>query len=191
MAVKTVDVLNTFGTLETVERPKETAGGLIKANDKTAKAPLGVLYRHKGNVYRYVQHNPGTAVAVKAGGVAYWKTLSPADGDWVVSSDQTDSIGGVNAVAGIYVDDITVGAAASTAFVTAEYYTWIGVGGVFRVQCAASVVAGDKLIGGTTDLQFERVAAGTQPTDVVFGIALATRDVTSTSVKALLQALDW
>lgn len=182
MTVTAPDGLFTFGTLETVERQNEKLGGIEATNDATPKAPLGVLYRHGGKVYRYVKHSvvTDTTVLSAAKGVAHWRLLDPPNGVFTVSSDKSDSIGGINTVAGIY-----------GGVVTNNYYTWIGVGGVFDVLGAAGTVAGDKLIGSTVDLHFGRIAAGTAPTDVVYGVALATIDPTALNVKALLQNLLW
>ena len=171
------DGLYAFGSLETVEIPSSGPGA---ANDAVAKAPVGILYRHQGNTYRYVQHNPGTAVATAAGGVAYWRTLSPTAGTFVVSSDESDTIAGINGVAGVY-----------GGVVTALYYTWIQVAGVVAALVVNSTVAGDKMIGYATDLNFNRIAAGGNVTDQVFGIALSTKNTTTGTSLVLLQNLNW
>jgi len=172
------DGLFTFGTLETVEIPYAGPG---YANDATAKAPLGVLYRHEGNVYRYVQFDNGTdAVAAAVSKVAYWKTLAPASGSFVVTCDVSSAIvSGVNLVAGVL-----------GCTVTDLYYTWIQVGGVVDAVCAASVVAGDKLTYGA-DGAFARNAAGTDLPDAVYAIALETVDITTYIGSVLLQNLIW
>jgi hypothetical protein len=177
MTVYVVDGLHTFGSQEVVEIP---SAGPQAANDSTKKAPLGILYRHKGNVFRYVYHAPGTAVATVAGGVAFWKSLDPVNGLFTVSSDETDTIAGINGVAGIY-----------GCVVTATYYTWIQVGGVVTALTAAGTVASDKCIGAVTDTIFGRIAAGGACTDVVFGIALSARNGTDGTNTVLLQNLDW
>lgn len=173
------DGLYTFGTLETVEVPSSGPG---VANDATAKAPLGVMVKYEGNLYRYVYHYPGTAVATAAGAVAYWKSLDPAAGTFTVSSDQTDSIAGINAVAGLY-----------GCVVTSQYYTWIQVGGVnsAALMVDGSMAAGAKCIGHTTDTKFGYVDAGTDNSDVVFGIVIGSIDITNYKAAVLLQNLAW
>ncbi len=174
------DGLFTYGTLETVEVPGSGASPKT-ANDATAKAPLGVLYRHKGNVYRYVKFDNGTDnVAAAANKVAYWLALDPEAGTFTVTCDVSSAIGaGKNLVAGVL-----------GAVVTDAYYTWIQVGGVTDAVLVASVVAGDKLIYGA-DGAFARNAAGTDLPDVVFAVALETVDPTSLVGSVLLQNLIW
>lgn len=171
------DGLFTFGTLETVEIPSAGPG---YANDAVAKAPLGVLYRHNGNVYRYVQFDNGAGnVASAAGAVAYWKTLAPASGSFVVTCDIESAIAaGVNMVAGVM-----------GAVVTDQYYTWIQVGGVVTALTAADTAAGDACIYGT-DSTFGRDAAGSVA-DLEFAIALTARNTTAGTNSVLLQNLIW
>jgi hypothetical protein len=171
------DGLYTFGTLETVEIPSSGPG---VANDAVAKAPLGVLYRHQGNVYRYVQFDNGAGnVAAVQYGVVYWKTLSPSEGSFVVTSDISSAIGsGKNLVAGV-----------TGAVITDQYYTWIQVGGVCTALTAESTVAGDACVYGT-DNTFGRDAAGSVA-DQAYGIALDTRHFTNGTNTVLLQNLIW
>jgi hypothetical protein len=169
-----MDGLFTFGNLETVEIPY---AGPQAANDPTALAPIGVLLRYKGNLYRYVKFNNGRAdVAAAVGGVAYWMTLTPSTGVFTVSSDQTDSVAGVNGVAGVLGN-----------VVTNLYYTWVQVGGIVSAKCAAGTVAGDKLTGSATDLTFARIAAAGAVTDVVFGVAHGALNTTTGFATVLLQ----
>jgi hypothetical protein len=169
------DGLYTFGTLETVEIPSAGPGS---ANDAVAKAPLGVLYRHQGNVYRYVQFSQGAIAAVQYG-VTYWKTLSPSAGSFEVTADISAAIGsGVNLVAGIL-----------GTVVTDTYYTWIQVGGTCTALCAASTVAGDICTYGT-DKTFGRDASGSMA-DQAYAIALDTRHITNGTCTVLLQNLIW
>jgi hypothetical protein len=184
MTVTIKDGLHTFGTQELVEIPNDlinSGGGITKTNDAVQKAPLGILFRYKGNVYRYVQHDDGTAaVATAAGGVARWKTLDPANGKFIVTSDCTDEIG-LNLIAGIY-----------GYVVTDQYYTWIQVGGVVSAFVANSTVAGDVCIDGTTDLYFDRIAADASIIYKPFGVALESKSATITNqALVLLLGMIW
>ena len=172
--------LFTFGTLETVEIPSAGPGA---ANDAVAKAPLGVLYRHKGNVYRYVLFDNGAGnVAAAVGAVAYWKALDPSNALlplFTVTGDISDAIGsGVNMVAGVMGN-----------IVTDLHYTWIQVGGVVTALTAASTAAGDGVIHGT-DNTFGRQAAGSY-VNQSFGTALDARNTTAGTNSVLLQNLIW
>lgn len=172
------DGLYTFGTQEIVEVPST---GPQYANDATAKAPLGILYRHQGNVYRYVQFDDGSdAVAAAAGSVAYWKTLAPTSGSFIVTCDVSSAIGtGKNMCAGVL-----------GCVVTDQYYTWAQVAGVVSAKTAASFVAGDKAIYGA-DGAFARIAAGGANTDVIFAVALGTRNTTTSLTSVLLHNMAW
>jgi hypothetical protein len=172
--------LFTFGTLETVEIPYAGPG---VANDAVAKAPLGVLYRHKGNVYRYVLFDNGAGnVAAVVGGVVYWKALDPNNELlplFTVTSDIESGIAsGVNMVAGV-----------TGVIVTDLHYTWIQVGGVVTALTAASTAAGDGCCHGT-DNTFGRMAAGSF-INQCFGIALTARNTTAGTNSVLLQNLIW
>lgn len=177
MPVNSKDGLYAFGSLETVEVPSAGPG---TANDLVQKAPLGVLYRHQGNIYRYVKFFKGTTIAAAATKVAYWYAVDPPEGVFTVTCEVAIAIaGGKNLVAGVL-----------GAVVTDGYYTWIQVGGVCDAVCAASVVAGDKLIYGGNGA-FARNAAGTDLPDHVYAIALETVDPTSYVGSVLLQNLNW
>jgi len=170
------DGLHTFHSLEIVEVPSAGPG---TANDPTAKAPVGVMYRHLGNVFRYVKFYQG-AIPAAATKVGYWYALDPPNGIFTVSCDVSACIAaGVNLCAGVL-----------GAVVTNGYYTWIQVAGVCDAVCAAGVVAGDKLIYGG-DGAFARVAAGGALTDQCYAIALGTVDPSSYVGSVLLQNLDW
>jgi hypothetical protein len=172
-----MDGLFTFGTLETVEIP---AAGPGYANHVAAKSPLGVLYRHNGNVYRYVQFDNGTDnVAAVAGGVLYWKSLAPASGTFIATSDISSAIAaGVNLVAGV-----------AGCVITDQYYSWIQVGGVVTALTEASTAAGDGCCYGT-DNTFGRQAAGVF-IDANYGVALTARNTTAGTNSVLLQNLVW
>ncbi|MBF0562600.1 MAG: hypothetical protein HQL37_11385 [Alphaproteobacteria bacterium] len=177
MTVTAKDGLYAFGSLETVEVP---SGGPGLANDAVAKAPVGILYRHQGAIYRYVKVD-ASDVATAAGAVGYWLTagLDPANGVFKVTADISDAIAsGVNMVAGVF-----------GAVITDQYYTWIQVGGVVTALTAASTVAGDMVCYGT-DSTFGRMAAGSQ-VNVNYGVALGARNGTTGTNSVLLQNLAW
>ena len=172
------DGLFAFGNSETVEVPFNN-GRPDTANDSTQKAPLGTLYRFKGNLFRYVLFNSGTdAVAAAQYGVAHWLLagLDPSVGLFTVTSDYSSGLAGVNGVAGILGGIITTG-----------NYTWIQVGGLSTVKCAVSFVAGDVAIGGSSDLTFNRLAADASITSLGYGTATASRDGSGND-KFLLEA---
>lgn len=172
MTVTLKDGLFTFGSNQISEVPPSlpvTASGDIEStNDATQKAPLGVLYRHKGNVYRYVKFDDGTgvaqvtAVACIAGGVMMWEALDPPNGIFTVTSAAGARLG-KNCIAGIALRVITNG-----------YYSWIQVGGVhLLVSVNTSNAAGDVMIYSDTDQTFGRCAADAAVTGMPFGVALA------------------
>jgi hypothetical protein len=185
MTVTLKDGLFTFGSQEIVEVPPKltvaASGDIAATNDATQKAPLGILYRHKGNVYRYVQFdNGGDNVAAAAGGVAHWYNLDPINGLFIVSSDYSNSVG-KNLVAGILLKAVTD-----------QYYTWIQVGGVAMAYVADSTVAGDLCIYGSTDLYFARAAVGAAVLGLPFGVALeAKSNTTANKAYVLLLNMIW
>jgi hypothetical protein len=144
-----------------------------------SNAVLGTIVRFDGNLYRYCLHDEGSgAVAVTVGGVAHFLALDPETGIYTITGDQTDSIGGANAVAGIYGNVVTNG-----------NFCYLQVGGVALVNTAASTAAGDKVVGGSTDLTFNRSVAGAAPIDTVYGGVISARVSNQNSV--ILQNLDW
>jgi len=182
----TPDGVFTFGSGQVQQIP---ASGPGYANDATAKAVLGSLYRENGKVWRYVQFDNGTGdVAAVAGGAAVWKTLAPTSGSFIVSSDYTDAIG-KNLVAGIL-----------GCVVTDQYYTWIQVGGIVSALLdfsaltgdpVAAAVAGCKCLYSTTDLKLRLIEAATDPTAVVYGVLIASANYTAGTGSVLLQNLEW
>ena len=179
------DGLFLFGSNQTAEVPS-TPGN---ANDATPKAPLGSLYRANGKVYRYVQFDDGAAVTAVAGGVVHWKTLAPASGSFVVTSDQSGALG-KNLVAGVL-----------GSVVTDQYYTWIQVGGI--ASCTGldfSGISGDPVAGyvkgckaaySATDLAFKLTPPATSPAAVVYGVVVAATSYTAGTGDILLQNLEW
>lgn len=167
-----------YGPNQVAEFPQP---GPQYANDPTAKNIPGRVIQYKGKRYRYVQFDNGAHnVAALASGVAYWKDLQPEYGIFTVTSDQSDSIAGLNGVAGVF----------EVAGVTDQYFTWIEVGGVVDSLVADSTVASDKMIGKSTDQTFDRIATTVAATDNVYGVAQDAKDTLGTS-RVLLQNLDW
>jgi hypothetical protein len=167
-----------FGLNQIVELP---SGGPQLANDATVKNIPGMVIRYNGKIYRYVQFDDGVGnVAAVAAGAAHWKTLTPASGLLIVTSDQTNAIGGINTVAGIL-----------GCVVTDQYYTWIQVGGPATVKVQAGTIASDCMIGSTTDLTLDRIASGATHSNNIWGVALDTRETTYGTATILLQNLVW
>lgn len=178
------DGLFLFGSNQTAEVPP-TPGS---ANHATAKAPPGSLYRENGKVWRYVQFDDGDAVAAAAGAVVHWKTLAPASGSFVVTTDFSGGIG-KNLVAGVI-----------QSVVTDQYYTWIQVGGITTALIdftaltgdpVAAAVAGCKCYYSSTDKKFKIIEAATQPAAVLFGVLVAAANYTAGTGSVLLQNLEW
>lgn len=178
----TIDALHTFGTQEVVEVPGSGASPGT-ANDQVSKAPSGILYRHQGNIFRYVQFDKGTgSVAAVAGGPVYWKTLTPTSSIFLVTSDYTDSVAGINGIAGIL-----------GTIVTDQFWTWIQVAGICSAMVKAHALIGAQLLGyASADLTFDFVAVNANPTGNVFGIVHAANLVsTNSNTTVLLQNLAW
>jgi hypothetical protein len=188
MTVTLKDGLFTFGTNEVVEVPPRLSaspyGDIENTNDAVQKAPLGILYRHKGNVYRYVLFDNGaggqqTAVACQAGGVLHWEALDPANGIFTATSAYAAALG-KSCIAGLALNVVTNG-----------YYTWIQVGGVHLLaKVDTSNAAGDVMIYSATDLTFGRCAADAAVTAIPYGVALAV-DAPSGYGPVLLMNLIW
>lgn len=150
------------------------------ANDASAKNVPGMVIRRNGKLYRYVQFDDGAAVAAVAGGVAYWKTLTPASGIFIVTSDESGGAAGVNGVAGIL-----------GTIVTDQYFTWIQIGGPATCLVASGTVAGDRMVGSATDLTFDPIHAGAAASNNIYGVALDNRESTGGTATILLQNLFW
>jgi hypothetical protein len=169
-----------YGPNQVAEFPQ---AGPQYANDATPKNIPGRVIQYKGKKYRYVQIVTGdsTPVTPVAGGSVYWKELDPSTGTFVASTDETDSIAGINGLAGILeLADVP----------TDEYYTWIQVGGVADPLVNAGTAAGTKMTGSATDSVLDHVDVGGAVLDNIFGIAHDARDTAGTA-KVLLQNLDW
>ena len=191
MTVTVTDGVFTFGSGQNQQAPSHsTFGGAGFANDATAKAIPGSLYRAHGKVWRYVQFDNGTGnVAAAAGATAHWKTLAPASGSFVVTTDYSPDAIGKNLVAGIL-----------GCVVTDQYYTWIQVGGVVTALVdftslsgdpVAAAVAGCKCTYSTVDTKLRLIEAATNPSAVVFGVLIATANYTAGTGSVLLQNLEW
>lgn len=178
------DGLFTFGKLETVEIPSL---GPQYAADPIALAPLGVLYRHKGNVYRYVQYYDTSQFQTDYAGngePVYWLILDPPAGQFIVCSDPDDSIGELNGLAGISQEPFSK--------VTHLKYFWAQVCGVGFVYFNTPYpTAGDKMIGGSGAYECEHINLGAINTDNIFGIVLDDVDITTDRNPVLLQNLMW
>jgi hypothetical protein len=154
-------------------------------NDASPKNILGSVIRYNGAFWRYVKFDNGSGnVASAAGGVAHWKTLTfpseSVEGVFTVTSDYSDTIGGLNMVAGIF-----------GGVVTDLYYTFVQISGKVTAKVADSTVAGDLCIGSGNDLIFGRIAANATVTNVVFGVALSTKNTTTGTSTVLLQGMHW
>jgi hypothetical protein len=190
MTVTLKDGLFTFGSQEIVEVPPTMnisgayPGDIATTNDATQKAPLGTLYRHKGNVYRYVLFENGangqqTAVAAVAGGVVHWYSLDPANGLFTVTSAYA-AAKGKNLLAGVLLGVVTQG-----------YYTWIQVGGVALLAGVdASTAAGEIMIYSSTNQRFGRCAVDAALVGLPFGVALAV-DAPTNFGPVLLHNMIW
>ena len=179
------DGLFTFGTLETVEIP---ALGPEYAVDTKALAPVGVLYRHKGNVYRYVLYkdpaypaNPSDYCLL--GEPVYWLRLDPPNGIFEVCSDPAVGLADINGLAGI-------GCSPSNDVVDGIHY-WIKVGGVAQVNFIGPSAPdpGDKMIGCLTPWSADHINIGGPDTDNIFGVVQGAEYMGLNPV--LLQNLMW
>lgn len=166
-----------YGPNQPVELP---ANGPAVANDKDPKNIPGMVIRYAGKLYRYVQFDDGAAVTAVAAGVVYWLTLTVGSGIFIVTSDESAGLAGVNGVAGIL-----------GCVVTDQYYTWIGVGGPHTAKVASGTIAGDRMVGSATDLTFDLVHAGNSQPNNIWGIALDARESTFGTATILLQNLNW
>ena len=146
-------------------------------NDASAQGEVGRLILHNGNLYRYVLFNNGAGnVASAAGGVAYWFALNPGAATplWTVTSDQTDSIMGINGVAGVFGGVVTDG-----------NHCFVQVGGRVNAQVVSTIAIGDLLVGQTTDLIFEEQNATYVANEAVFGVAITAHSGGFANVKLL------
>lgn len=135
------------------------AGGTYAAFNQSTlplAGQLGFISEDGGKVYRLVLRNNTADVATVAGHVAVWKDRD----NFVVSSKASESQAGVNAVAGAFLGVITN-----------ANYCFVQIGGKQNCLVAASVAAGDKLTGPTTDGTFVRNAAATAAPDEPWAIA--------------------
>lgn len=182
------DGLFTFGTLETVEIHRD---GPDHANDPVALCPLGVLYRHQGNVYRYVQYDGQAPTdTIMEPDVVYWEHLDPlglpAGGNlgFMVNEDEGHCSAGINGMAGI--------CHCPSPGVEHLHFTFIQVGGVSLVPFDTPGAApGDKVIGSGTNALASFIVLGANNTDNIFGIVIDYADPTTDKALVLLQNLMW
>lgn len=141
----------------------------------------GKIFEENGCFYRIVKHAAGTGtVATVAGGSAYWKTYDPAAGTFVVTMDQTDSLYGLNGVAGGYL----------LAAITDGNYCCIQVGGrQTLVTVAASTAVGDQLSGSATDGVLARTAVSTASVNYPVALAETAVSANTSTVRWMLGAL--
>jgi len=165
--------------------PNISTGNPETVNDATALAPLGSLYRYKGNLYRYVKFTEGGVTGI-ANGVVYWITLTPTTNPpvWTVCADQSDT-GSIQAVAGVI-----------KLIPTDGYYVWIQVGGVSLTKVTAAKAIGSRVVGNTVDLTFGTTTTATTPATLAtvylqaYGVML-TASTTAATANVLLHNLDW
>lgn len=154
------------------------AAGPQYANDASAKNIPGMVIRRNGKLYRYVQFDDGVSVPPVAGGAVYWKTLTPASGIFIVTSDASAGIS-ICLVAGI------IGTV-----VTDQYYTWIQIGGPATCIVESGTIAGDRMEGAWDNI-LGRVPTGGTSAHNIIGVALDARESTNGTATVLLQNLFW
>ena len=168
-----------------ISQPQIVSTGPQFQSDASAVNPIGGKVRWNNAILRYVKHNTGTsAVTPLAGAPAYVKTLTPAATAtavpvFTVTADQSDSVIGVTPV-GVFMQ-FTTAPATNT-------YIWIQIGGV--ANCiVAGAVTGEKVIGSTSDLQFDRISDIGTSTYTTVGKVAGSSSATLSPV--LLQGMDW
>lgn len=134
--------------------PQLIPEGGFTGSSTSAKFSLGQLAMDtEGNLYRYVKFVDN---AVTDGDVVYPASTS----EWDVSSDYTGGTSKAAKVCGVAVGSVS-----------ANSYGWIQISGIHdAVHTDGGVVAGDPLIGHSTDGQADTMAAGEE--HLVFGYAL-------------------
>jgi hypothetical protein len=168
-----------------VAQPQIHPSGPQFNNDATAVNPIGGRIRWNNLIWRYVKHSAGTGtVTPLAGAPAYPKVLTPAATStavpvFTVTADQSDGVGNKQAV-GVYGQFTTAP--------TDGYYTWIVCGGVPQALVAGAV-AGDTVIASATDNQFDRIASGSNVTQVPQGTVMGSSSSGLSPV--LLMGMDW
>jgi hypothetical protein len=151
--------------LNQIANPEVHASGLSFQNDATARNPVGGMIRRHDGLYRYVKFSTGTGtVTPSAGAPAYAKVFTP-DGSatavpvFTVTADQSDSVAGLQPV-GVFLTQSVV--------LTDGNYCWIQVAGRGSTL-AIGGVAGNVIIGSSTDNQFAIIADGSSITNVPVG----------------------
>jgi len=140
---------------------------------------------------RYVRYNSTANPSIGAApGPVYWTDETFT----TVSGVSTESVGGVNMIAGCLLINTTNYPGSYTGANLAKAlngnWCWIAVAGfVPGVTSPAAVVAGDTLIGAATNFALARIPQGTQLTNTLFARALST--VASNVADMLLGGFDW
>lgn len=125
---------------------------------------LGMIVEDSGVVYKLVQIKNTTGVSSAAGDICYYKDTTFN----VVTTKASESAFAANGVAGGTI--LTVSSTNSTL----GDYMFIQIGGLQAAVAtnSGSTVAGDMLVGdGSTDKQLDRIAAGSNLTNIPFAIA--------------------
>lgn len=172
------DGLFSFGNLETVEVDRNGPGC---SNDSIPKAPVGILLRFQGNLYRYVKYVDATDETF-ATDALYWYALDPINGVFEVGGNPALAIGLRNSVAGV----------ATIPFpgVPTNHYMFVQVGGIVEVTIDGGA-KGDLAVGSAIPWALADVAAGVQPPYHVYGVLVEDFNLSKGSAKILLQNLHW
>lgn len=186
---------NAYNTIDTYVSTAPEYGGACPLGS-AAKLPIvPALSAGKGQgapvILRYVRYNSTANPNIGAApGPVYWTDETFT----TVSGVSTESVGGVNMVAGCLLINTTnypgslTGAQLATAL--NGNMCWIVVGGfVSGVTSPASVVAGDTLIGAATNFTLARIAQGTALTNTQFARAMSA--VASNVADMLIGGFDW
>ena len=146
---------------------------LTSTGDEVAKHTPGSRVVIDNCEYIYVKYDNGTAVASAAGLEAFWKDAST----FTVTCDYSDAGSVLNLVAGIML-----------AIVTDGYYAWMQVRGLKTVVANGDgdIAAGDILIAGAADTGVNCIAAGSNITNRIVGVAVAADNSTGLTVSAYL-----
>jgi hypothetical protein len=135
-------------------------------------------------VGRYVRYNSTANPALLAApGPVYWKDETFT----TVTGVSTESVGGVNMVAGLMLINTTTVSGLTAATLNGNF-VWIAVAGFVPgvTSIGVTYAAGDAMIGAATNFTVGKVAAGTAPTNQVIGYAAS---ATSSSLVDILMTM--
>lgn len=184
-----------YNSIDTYTSTLPNGGGLVQPGIGCKLPIVPALSTVNGQgaplCLRYVRYNSTANPSILAApGPVYWtdETLT------TVSGVSTESVGGVNMIAGALLINTTNYPGSFTGANLAKAlngnWCWIAVAGfVPGVNCPASVVAGDTLIGAATNFTLARIAQGTQLTNTLFARALSS--VSANVADMLLGGFDW